>query len=254
MESGKKLLLATACAAFTMAGLQTANATAVTYNPGLGTLPDAQGFTSVGIASPVPIVSSGVLHQFPVLVDDSQNWYSKAIPTNFTTGAYELTASLRVISSNYIPNIGTGPRFGYYLWALDDNFHGFIVGITDSGVAFDTSIFFGTGNDFAVTPFNTTGGFHDYRVSIVGGKGSLFIDGNLIDTLSLGPAIFGSQNGVAFGDVSGRGISETELAGFRFGTPAAVPEPGTLALLLAAGLGGARALLRRRETRRALLG
>jgi hypothetical protein len=42
-----------------------------------------------------------------------------------------------------------------------------------------------------------TGSFHDYRVSITGGKSSFFSDGNFIDTLSLAPAVSGSRNGVA---------------------------------------------------------
>lgn len=45
---------------------RTVPSTIYQYDPGLGTLPEAQGFTRIQDAPrPEPIVAGGVLHQFP---------------------------------------------------------------------------------------------------------------------------------------------------------------------------------------------
>ncbi len=88
----------------------------VSYNAALGTLPESQGFQRYEDAGyPAATVSGGMLHQYPQTATASDEyWYNSGSNIDFSTRAYALDADLHVISSNYLPNIGTGPRFGYY--------------------------------------------------------------------------------------------------------------------------------------------
>ena len=67
-------------------------------------------------------------------------------------------------------------------------------------------------NGLPFTPFVTTDDFHLYRLEVGGGLGALFIDGVLFGSTAMGgnarPDV---PNEVGFGDVTGAGVSETEL-------------------------------------------
>jgi PEP-CTERM motif len=208
------------------------------YDPALGTLPEAQGFTRFENmpGAPPPTVSGGVLHQFRSADNNSQFWYANSVPLDFATTSYVLEANLHVISSDYIPNIGTGQRSGYYLAAIDAVGHIFAVGIASGGITINTDAGFDPNNGVPFTSFDTTDAFHMYRLIIADGMGTLFIDGNLFVATPLGVAGLVDpvlDNRVLFGDLSGQGASETELHSFGF---LSVPEPGSL-WLAGVGLG-----------------
>jgi|GEM_PF-4405174 len=196
------------------------------YDPGLGTLPEEQGFTRFDNfgTEPEPIVSGGLLHQFSSGAGPSggaQYWTMNSAPLDFVTTPYALEADLLVLSSNYDP-VSTFPnqRSGYYLGATDSSGHAFAVGIASAGITINTDLGFSPTNGVPFTAFDTTNAFHTYRLLIDSGVGSLFIDGNLFASTPLGGAVNpGAANRVLFGDLSGAGASETDLRDFSFGTP-----------------------------------
>jgi hypothetical protein len=180
----------------------------------------------------------------PVTGIGAQGWGGTQIPLDFSTAPYVLEASLKVISSNYIPDIGGGvSRSGYYLVAVDNAGKIFSVGIAATGIAINTDANLAPDNGLPFTPFDTTDGFHLYRLEVGGGLGALFIDGVLFGSTAMGgnarPDV---PNEVGFGDVTGAGVSETELQHFTF---SAVPLPATI-WLMGAALGVLAARVRRR--------
>jgi hypothetical protein len=73
------------------------------YDPGLGTLPEAQGWPRDGNgAPPEPVVVGGVLMQGPTGLEERQRW-SQVSPTafDFTTG-FTLDFDLKVVSSGFV--------------------------------------------------------------------------------------------------------------------------------------------------------
>lgn len=220
------------------------------YNAGLGTLPTTQGWTLYQDSPnlPAPTVSAGILHQFPnPNPPQSQFWFQNSVPLNFSTTSYTYELDLHIISSNYI-NFGSAQRSGYYMLAFDQIGRGFAVGIAGNGITINTDENFNPNNGVRFTPFNTTDGFHLYRLTIGQGVGSLFIDGTLFAStpLALAPGRDpGNFNGVYFGDGSGVGVSESELRSARFGI-LATPEPATLLVFGVGAVGLLAARLRRR--------
>jgi hypothetical protein len=194
------------------------------------------------------------MHQFAqTSASADQFWYTPTVALNFSNSSYVLEASLHIISSNYIPNIGgfvdQGPRFGYYFELVSKDGRGYFLGITSQGIAIDTDVTFSPNNDYVVTPFNTTDGFHTYQLVASNDSARVFIDGNLIASTAAGLAIFpDTPYNTVFGDASGVGISESELRSFSVSTVSAIPEPSTLALL-AAGPFMVMAAARRRGRR-----
>ena len=93
----------------------------VCYDASLGTLPDAQGWTYDGVpASPQNLfVSGGLLHE-NITSGNGQEW--NIVGDNSVDFSRHVTfeANLRVYSSTYIPNVGTGTREGYYVPTAHD--------------------------------------------------------------------------------------------------------------------------------------
>lgn len=217
--SRRTLLTLTLAITFSMS-LSTAYAVGVTYDPNLGTLPDAQGFTrEEDPGFPVPVVGGGVLHTFAQTVPSAtQYWYNNSNPLDFSTTPYSLEATLQVISSNYVFPLGDGTqRSGYYLWAIDAAGRSVAVGIASDGITINTDAGFTPDNGVPFTSFNTTDAFHTYRLLIANGVVTLFIDGTLFATTPVGGEIRTDvPNRVIFGDASGVGVSEIELRLFQF--------------------------------------
>lgn len=196
------------------------------YDPGLGTLPEDQGFTRFDNfgTEPEPIVSGSLLHQFSSgagPTGGAQYWTRNSEVLDFATTSYALEADLLVHSSNY-DLVSTFPnqRSGYYLGATDSSGRAFAVGIASTGITINTDLGFSPTNGVPFTPFDSTDAIHTYRLLIDSGVGSLFIDGTLFASTPLGGAVNpGAANRVLFGDLSGAGASETDLGGFSFVTP-----------------------------------
>lgn len=185
------------------------------YDASLGTMPEQQGFTRTNGNStgPEPVVADGSLHQFEdTSPDATEYWVGSGQPLDFANKSYVMEATLEVISSNYIPDIGTGQRSGYYFTMTDAAGRHFAIGIAADGITINTDSAYHPSNGVPFTAFDTTGGFHTYRFVIDNGVGALSIDGVLFASVPVGGAVRADiANFVAFGDGSGRGISETYL-------------------------------------------
>ena len=120
---------------------------------------------------------------------------STAHPGSFSNG-FTMEADLKVISSTHL----TPTRFGYYLDAGDSSGREFSIGLSSSGIAVNTD---GTGSDsqgIPLTPFDTTSGFHDYKLVVAGGIGSLYIDNSFIASTPVDNVSVDVPNQVFFGD------------------------------------------------------
>ena len=130
------------------------------YDPNLGTLPQAQGWTLFQDVStlPVPTVGAGILHQFPnPSPPQTQYWYQQSVPLDFTRSSYSYQLDLHIISSNYL-NLGSAQRSGYYMSVYDQVGRTFAVGIASNGITINTDANFNPSNGVQFTPFNTTSG------------------------------------------------------------------------------------------------
>ncbi len=207
-----------------------------TYDPSLGSLPQAQGWTAYDSGdSPAPTVSGGILHQGPTSSagypscgsGGYQFWYRQDVPVDFGA-VVVLEASLKVIASNYIdvfvcdgvdPCPGPTGRMvpGYQFEVADATTRLFAVGITSTGVILNKGCCY-CPDESPLIPFNTTGGFHTYRLIISGGIGKLSIDGQEITSKPVGTYTGGPgfENRVYFGDGAHSGASTTELRLFRY--------------------------------------
>lgn len=240
-------------------GIAVSNAaTWKTYDPSLGTLPQAQGFTlfDTGDAPSSPSVSGGILSQGPtsgLSPGGYQYWYSDSIPFDFTAG-FTMEARLKVISSSYDPNGGGAPdaqRAGYYLAAVDGLGRDFFIGIASGGIFINTDASGFIGNGVPLTSFDTTDAFHDYLFVVSGGAGKLYVDDSLFASTPIGAVGMSSPFDTAlFGDGSHSGVSTTQLELFRYEPDAvSTPEPGTIGLLVG-GLTIAALTCRRSRRRR----
>lgn len=208
-------------------------AAVVTYDPALGTVPQAQGWNYFEPIAPSPpaTVGGGTLNQGPTSYSGLQYWMRNDEPISFVTGL-TLRGTVKVTSSSYDPN-AAGPnsqRAGYYFEAADSLGRRFTLGIAGGGVILNTDAALSPTNGITFTPFDATDAFHEYRLIVAGEIGSLFIDNVLIGSTPAGPAVApGFENRVYFGDGTDFGNSQTQLSYFSYNT-AAVPEPSALLL------------------------
>jgi len=199
------------------------------YDAALGTTPDQQGWDE-SINEPGAVtfeVTGGVLHQstLPFSVNDcfdgasqpqSLSWIVAADPFQFSEGVV-LEAELRVLSSQYTTNPCNGwPRPGLLVGVEDDSARTFRVGFGASTLFLANDPFVPFGDPGVVeASFDTTDGFHVYRLEIVGANAALFIDG--VPTLSLSTFgdPFSASNRVVFGDGTSWANSEVEIRSVR---------------------------------------
>jgi hypothetical protein len=206
------------CAACVLLSHLATAQTLLTYDLGLGTLPDAQRFTRIdnGIA-PNPTVSGGVLHQNTSGNNAAQQlWFNgTACAFDFSAG-FTMEANLKIISSSYNPDSGDGRRRGGYGFdALDGTGRVLSIGITSGGLWLDVSW---NGEPWGVTPFtpfDATSGFNSYRLVAQGSTATLFINGSAFLSTPLGPVVTPFRNLVTFGENTEFAGSQTELALFR---------------------------------------
>lgn len=212
--------------------------TTYSYNPGLGTLPQAQGFVYAdeNVTTPAS-VSGGVLHQGPNIPASHEYWARQPASFSYDQG-FELTLNLKVLSSGYSNSAaGAGQQTaGYEVVVLDSQSRPFKLGIAADGFFVSNHIDAPVGAGIPFTSFDATSGFHEYKFVVSGGTGRLFVD-----SVDRGSLAVGADSGIGFGDVVGFGdqskydTSQTQLTGFSFTThteASAVPEPGALALFL----------------------
>lgn len=241
------------------------------YDPSLGTLPEAQGWTFFeNDGPPSPVVEDGVLKQGPTgsgCTSNYEYWYRSDVPIDFGA-TVTLEASLRVISSSYADGTACGDfgcsggtpswKPGYIIAINDADERVLKVGFTSTGVVVDPGCCF-CPEDAPVLPFDTTDGFHLYRIVIGSGVVSLFVDNQLLHTVSLGTALNpGAANSVSFGDATHLGSSQTELSFLRYTTDptaAGIPtisEWGMIAMTLLMLTSGTVLLGRGRRSRLAM--
>ena len=208
-----------------------------TYDPSLGTLPTAQGWLENHDASASITLAGGSLSVQSTLAG-GQSWSLTGAPFLFTDPVV-VEASLRVNASNY--NSSFPRRAGYYLGIMDNTTLPVWTAITEQGVFFhyEAEVY----SSFAPIALND-GQFHDFRMVADATGYDLFIDGNQVLDEPFRSGVWVNPNFIGFGDMSGSGVSNTDLGFFR--VTIGVPEPG-VALLVLAGVGIMTA--RRRPTR-----
>ena len=189
----------------------------ITYDPSLGTLPEAQGFTRMDEGgSPNPTVSGGRLEQGPTSYFARQFWQSiSQVPIDFGNG-FTLEATIKVLQSSYEPDTCIeGQRTGYYLGVTDRGNR-----TIDVGLGCHT-VFIGNDDreDVSTAPstaFDATDAFHTYRVVVNNDGGTLYIDDEPVLFTPLGKPSSAPANRIYFGDGSVRGWSWTQLSMLRY--------------------------------------
>jgi uncharacterized repeat protein (TIGR01451 family) len=183
------------------------------YDASLGTLPQAQGWSYSGDnGNPSPVVSGGILDENTTA--GGQNWSITDSSIDLSQDAV-LVAVLKIDSSNYIPDIGTGTREGYYI-GIGDSASGYTVGIADAGININSIGVSGQ----PLTPFPVAGAFHIFRLAIHDRLADFSIDGvDLASNVQPTTISFGSGV-VLFGGAAGRSLSVSELSLLCYGNSA----------------------------------
>lgn len=223
MNSNRSNLLSTLglAAALTAGTASVSSQMIYTYDPGLGTVPDAQGWTAYeGRLGAPATVAGGMLHTYPTQNDGVQSWLQQSVPLDFTTNSYALEIELHILEANYIHNIANNnQRSGYYLDLFDATGHAVMVGLSSTNIVINTDDQLNNRQGLLSTPFDTASGFHTYRLLVGDGQISLFIDGSFFSSIPLGAsgmAVPENYNKVGFGDSTGLGSSSAEVRSVRF--------------------------------------
>lgn len=164
-----------------------------TYDASLGTLPSEQGWSlhQVGVNVTPPSVTNGVLVQstMPAVAQPTcvaipdprvQDWRESDTPIDYADGLV-MQAEVRILASEY----GVDPcddndylRPGFLMIVRDKSGYDFRVGLGESQLFLANHGFIASGDPGAVElAFDTTDGFHTYRLEVDASGGTLSIDG-----------------------------------------------------------------------------
>lgn len=206
----------------------------VIFDPSLGTLPTAQGWTIVDSGgNPSPTISGGVLNVGPTSIASAQYWSAPGNVVDFVSPT-SILAVVKIGSSNFLSNPG---RAGFNLSIQSTN-QFFNLLIASDRVALINSA---SGPAIASFSIDTTAQFRTYELRVESNVARVFVDGSQVMTAGTGTAISGSQIGW-FGD-------GTSLAGYsgqiRRVEFRSVPEPVTMVTLSL----GLVSLVRRRRSK-----
>lgn len=205
-----------------------ASAEAITYNPGLGTLPQAQGWEFNGTYNAPMGVAGGILTYGATTVGGTTYWGFEPIDSlNFATTTATVEADLKLSGSDF-GNFSGYRRAGFSL-ILSDDFGRWI--IADLG---DNTI--GIGNDDPRTgdptaSVNLTGDFHRVKLEAGPAGGKLYVDGVLKLSLALGT---GRSGGAAVNWGDGTVLANATQTQIR--EVVYIPTPGSFALASIGGL------------------
>lgn len=182
------------------------------YDAGMGSLPTGQCWFFSGTTSPAPQVVNGELLMGPAAVSAAQ-LYEHELLYDFDRDTVVFEWELHVVSSGYNANsCGTGQRAGWYAAVVDGRGRLVQCGV-GSGAVFMTN----NGPAFAgvnapAATFNTTNGYHRYRMVITPGSGAtLSIDGAQLLAMPFGSNNTSTPNHASFGDASVCQTSQTKL-------------------------------------------
>jgi len=197
------------------ATLESATGPTGVYKASFGTLPELQGWTYGGDnGNAPPTVAAGVL---AVNSTAGQQYWRMFLPVRSFRGRFAFEARLKIISSNYVPNIGTETREGYY-FMVSDSSSSYTLGLSDAGFNVNSICI----PNQPLTPYPLADGrFHDIHFRVFGGRATLKIDGTVVannltpDPFTSCPSVPGI---VTFGAVAGTSRSSTELRDFAFRT------------------------------------
>lgn len=200
---------------------------AVRYDPGLGTLPDAQGWTYF-TDDPLPddaldasnySVSGGVLTQGPTGggSNDSANrqWMiSPAFDYDFDDDVVIFDLRLHILQSSITEPPGSGPRAGFGVELVDADGEFVILFVGDTGVF----LFSSSSSTSSMGYVSTTAGFADYRLRVDEFGAAVLVDGT--EEAYLPRSGFGSSgvpNQLLLGDLTIQERSSSEIQSFELG-------------------------------------
>lgn len=225
---------------FSMLSICCTNAGTVIYDPSLGTLPQAQGWTYVDLlgTNPAPFVSGGILHQA-----GEANYFQRYDADLYTATSFVLEADIRIISSNRKTRSSDGWEIaGFGIDVNGQNFGDFWTYLAGDAYRFNAAT--PSESSFQLMPL--AGDWHRYRIDVAGLAGTLSIDGVVVaQSVPSVPSWFNHWTTI-FGSTAYEGVSETELRFLCYTTeadscaptpPNVMPEPSTGALFLGAVAG-----------------
>lgn len=220
-----------AVAACVVAG--SAQASLLVYDPTLGTLPQAQGWSFLGTYNAPTTVTGGQLTYGPTTVGGTTYWAHNATDqVDFSSQTVFIEAEIRLTGADF-GNFSGFRRGGFSLY-LEDDFGRWI--IADMG---DNRISLGNDNNRTSDPvavFDLTTDFHVVRLEASPTGARLLVDGVPQLTLGLGS---GGNSGTGTGRwgeaTTLANANQTEVRRAMY-----IPAPGSALLGLAAGLIGLR--------------
>ncbi|VGO12917.1 hypothetical protein PDESU_01471 [Pontiella desulfatans] len=200
-------------------------ASVMSWNASSGLTPDQVGYQLLDNASPEnPTISSSVMTLSTSSANENMYFsYSEPTETLDFPGVFEASFTMRLISgSNGYDGrapagvfITVSNNVGSSLWiGQDELFMGRNFASKGPSVSVDTD-----------------GAFHDYLFRISGSSVSIYQDGSLVlsDSTLTAASEFGVNKRVAFGEATGLEYGTSEWKSFSHN--AAIPEPGTIALV-----------------------
>jgi len=211
-------------------------ASVLTYDPTLGSLPQAQGWSFAGSFAAPMNVAGGQLTYGPTTTNGTTYWeHAPVAALDFSSQAVFIEATVRLANAGF-GNISGFRRGGFSLY-LQDGAGRWI--IADMG---DNAISLGNDNNRTSDPaatFNLTNAFHTIRLEAGPSGSRLLVDGVPQLSLALGGGASGGSLGWWGEGTVLTSAGSTEIRGVTF-----VPAPGSLT---AASLAFAAACRRRRR-------
>lgn len=204
------------------------------YDPSLGTMPQAQGWTFVGSYNAPATVTGGQLTYGPTTVGGTTYWaHDPVTPISFATQTVFIEATIRLTGADF-GNFSGFRRAGFTLYLRDDAGRWIVADMGDNRISI--------GNDDNRTSdpamvFDLTSDFHTARLEAGPAGGRLLVDGNQMLTLALGSGVSGGATG-RWGE--GTTLANANLTEVRGATYIPAPAAACVAFFAACAAGRRR--------------